>query len=544
MELPELHCGGVAGQVEDAVLDARPVEITCAPVPGAIAASLSVGAEELGAPATRLGEPAWRWEWHPRGRVGAFTARLTVVCPNEPPATREYTLTVAPGKLEQAHYSELLVAIQRVAAGLVYALDGGAAGAATAPAPGGPGSLIEEYWTRLAAQTALACAITRALARGAPLEVRYRQDEQELAEVAELQMRSLARFAERPLDEADVWLSGPLARLLPRAPAGKPRLPRSLPVRSVALTNDCYEHRLLARIVAELGWRCDFVREALTREVAWRSRLNYADESAGTVRALLTWRARVDAAARALQRCRTADILTGVVPAARWQGPSERMRRDRRYRQIGRLWRMLHERPFIAVQSPVFDLPVNDLPSLYEQWCLLEVARALEPAGALIEQQLLRPTGSDAGGSHTVWRVRLAEDRPLIRRRRLDGTEVALYYRRRFRPHEGHGDQLGSLDPFLRIPDIVVEMVTPGRGPRVLVFDAKYRLAPAGGIPEEALADAYTYHSAIGYAGAPASAGVFLLFPGAEGFEAGDVGAIPLLPGRTAMLQELVERRA
>ena len=123
-----------------------------------------------------------------------------------------------------------------------------------------------------------------------------------------------------------------------------------------------------------------------------------------------------------------------------------------------------------------------------------------------------------------------------------DGAEVALYYRRRYRPGAGLGRELGSLDPFLRIPDIAVEVSAPGRAPAVLIFDAKYRVAPGGGIPEETLSDAYTYHAAVGYAGRGASLGAFLLFPGAEGFAAGGVGALALLPGRYGALDELIRR--
>jgi large subunit ribosomal protein MRP49 len=257
----------------------------------------------------------------------------------------------------------------------------------------------------------------------------------------------------------------------------------------------------------------------------------------------MRWEAEVAAVMRSLQRARGSDFLTGIEPARAWQGPTNLMRRDHRYRAVGRLWHMLFERPFVALAAPAFDLPAADVPTLYEQWALLEVVRACAGSGTVIEQQLLQPAPREyLGISGVIWKVRLKEDQPLVRRRRADGAEVAVYYRRRYRPSAGHGLQVGSLDPFLRIPDIVVEVTVPGGRPVALVFDAKYRVAGSGGIPEDALADAYTYHAAIGYAGVPASMGAYLLFPGADGFEAEGVGAIPLLPGRTSALDELIRR--
>ena len=58
------------------------------------------------------------------------------------------------------------------------------------------------------------------------------------------------------------------------------------------------------------------------------------------------------------------------------------------------------------------------------------------------------------------------------------------------------------------------------------------------GVPQDALADAYTYFGAIGSAGRRATLGALLLYPGVGAPEryASGVGAIPLLPGRTAAL--------
>jgi large subunit ribosomal protein MRP49 len=92
------------------------------------------------------------------------------------------------------------------------------------------------------------------------------------------------------------------------------------------------------------------------------------------------------------------------------------------------------------------------------------------------------------------------------------------------------------------VPDIVIELNRAGQIPALLVFDAKYRVEPDGGIPEGALSDAYSYHAALGYAGRQVSRGVFLLFPGSAGFQHGAVGALPLMPGHTAALTQIIDR--
>lgn len=537
--LPELHYNGApVGELETAPSDAAPVEITCAPVEGAIAAVLMVGGEELGPPATRLGESVWRWQWRPRGRAGAFGVRLSVGFADQTTATREETLTVVAGKLGQAEFAALLAALQQVAAGLLYALGGGMFGVALAPGAEAPRSLVEEYASRLLHEARLAKSITAAIARQPSTATRQELRRQTLEELVEIGPETLARLLQQPFEEYDAPGDAPFSSLPPVGAGGKLPLPRTVPVRATQRTTDMYEHALLARLLRELQWRCAFIREALRDERRWREHSSSGD--GGITASLHEWEAQLGAIAQSLQRCRGASFLVDVAPVIQWRGMSPLMRRDPRYRDIGRLWRMVVERPFVALQSPWFDLPVDDLPALYEQWCLLEVARVLQTVGTPLEQQLFRPVAADyAGIPGMAWRVQLREDRPLLRRR-CGARELAVYYRRRYRPHIGHTARLGSLDPFTRIPDIVIEITAPERRPAVLVFDAKYRVAPSGGIPEDALADAYAYRSAIGCVGEPASLGSYLLFPGAEGFTGGGVGAISLVPGHENVLEAII----
>jgi hypothetical protein len=83
-------------------------------------------------------------------------------------------------------------------------------------------------------------------------------------------------------------------------------------------------------------------------------------------------------------------------------------------------------------------------------------------------------------------------------------------------------------------------MIKPGAAPRLIIFDAKYRLTATGNLSEDTLETAYAYHGGLGYAGEPASVGTFVLFPGTAGFEAGGVGALPLVPGVPSKLSEVI----
>ncbi len=521
--------------------ETRAIAISCEALEEVLDATLRVGSDELGPPALRLGENEWHWRWQPRGRAGTFAAVLTVVGRDGRVRTYERQFIVAPGHLDRDDFDELLGAIQASAAALVYTLMGGMRGAAPELQQGGTRSLIEAYWTRLLADTRLAVNVTRRLEHSARDTLRRTPREHQLSEIREPRADTLARTPERPLDETADLPPSSLAALLPPAPTGRPRLPRSLPAQAVKPASDLYEHRLLARVLHDLLRRCMFVREELRHELRWRERTG-GSSAADAEHLVRNWDTEIGKVTGTLRRCLASPLLHGLDPAVEWKGATPLMRRDARYRMIWELWRRLDARPFVASHSPAFDLPVADSPSLFELWCLLEVARALEEIGTPVEQRLVQSYVADSAMPGHAWKVSLAEDVALLRHRAADGSEIALYYRRRYQPNRGHGAQLGSLDPFLRIPDIAIEIMRPDECPSVLIFDAKYRRAPGGTIPEEVLGDAYTYAAAIGYAGAPATLGAYLLFPGTEGFQAGGIGAVPLRPGSEALLHDLVRR--
>lgn len=521
--------------------DSQSVTLRCLPLDGVLAANLQLGGEDLGSPTVRLGQAGWEWQWQPRGRVGRFDVRLDVQGTSQAALTLRSTLVVGPGKLDPDAYEYLLAAIQRVAVGLVLDFTGGKTAAVLDDAVSGPRSIVEEYWTRLVLETNAAVATAEQLQRNPYGTWHQEVHERELHELDGLNAETLARIAERPLEETDLTHAADLANRFRVNPSAKPRLPRSLPVRTMVPTVQRYEHAVMVRVLLELHARCVWIREAIGREIAWRSGGIVDSSRTAQVALLREWQRKVNIATVALMRVRGGSTLADIEPVRAWKGPTELMRRDRRYRVVAQTWKTLWQRPFVAVNSPAFELPVDDLPALYERWCLLEVAHVLASLGEPIDQHLFASqSGAVQGVGPTVWNLRLAEDRPIVRRRRANGDEVRLWYHRRFAPHAGQGAQLGSLDPFLRVPDIVIEVVRQHAPPRLIIFDAKYRLTATGNLGEDVMEAAYAYHGGLGYGGIPVSVGTFVLFPGAEGFEAGGVGAVPMIPGAPSSLAEII----
>jgi large subunit ribosomal protein MRP49 len=220
----------------------------------------------------------------------------------------------------------------------------------------------------------------------------------------------------------------------------------------------------------------------------------------------------------------------------------------------------------VAFDSPLFHLPIADMPQLYEVWCALKVVRALLALGGEVrEQQLI--TQPDTASEEPVldFALDLAEDAPLLV---IDhgAFTLSLRYQPRYRPFrneerrtkndESKSDtrdssfiahrssfRLGSLDRHTRVPDLAIEIRQPGVRPQAVLLDAKYRLDADGrGVPQDALSDAYAYLGAIGCSGTRATVSALLLYPGAgtaELFPSG-VGALPLLPGRANELEKIL----
>jgi large subunit ribosomal protein MRP49 len=205
------------------------------------------------------------------------------------------------------------------------------------------------------------------------------------------------------------------------------------------------------------------------------------------------------------------------------------------------MWQQLRRRPLIAWDAATMQIPIQDLARLYERWCAARVALALLrlPNLRLENQEIaLQDDPADDLG----WGLRLAEGGALLTLVGPTDTRLTLRYQARYTPG---GAVLRSLDRHTRVPDLALEVARPGAQPEVIVLDAKYRLDASGGVPEDALADAYSYLGSIGTAnGARAVTAVALLYPGrgrAEVYPSG-AAALPLLPGDEGDVMIWLER--
>ncbi len=486
----ELLLDGHPLDTEAALPEGQSVELSALPPPGA-ALTLMIGDATL-APFLRPGDAAWRWRWIAPQAAGAYELCLRANWPDGRYEDLRRTLRVVPHKLDQERYAALLDDLQRVGRALVFALRGGASGAAAAPAvEQTPPTPAEELHSLFGAELErLAVAVER-LARRPPDRLRPG-----VAEVGLGRLRDAAR----------------LLAVHPEREAAAVAVPQA--------SYDSYEARLLRRLLDTLGRRL----ERLT--------------ASGVLPPALA--ARAATARERLRALRALPFLAGVPPLSDYRGPTPRLQRDPEYRVVYRVWRLLRRRAQISWDAATMAIPVAELPRLYERWCVARVALAMLelPGCSLVAQGLLADDGED----HSL---RLPEDTPLLVLERPGGILARLRYQPRYLPltmlPADAQPAFVALDRHMRVPDLALEIERPGAPAQLIVLDAKYRLDASGGAPADALADAYSYLGAIGRPdGRRAALAVALLYPGqgaAERFASG-VATLPLLPGNFAMLSD------
>ncbi|NTV62379.1 MAG: DUF2357 domain-containing protein [Oscillochloris sp.] len=475
----------------------RVAEFTCLPPTGATL-QLWVGDLEL-EPFLRPGDPAWRWRLPARGAVGSFGLLLRAEWPDGHAEELRSTLLVRPRKLDAQRYHDLLADLERLGPNLLFALTGGTVpgGWADPADPHRPGP-AEELAGLLGPDTDLFLAAAERVMRRPPERLRpgLRLVDPGLARDLSALDRAHLHAAAAPADKAD-------------APTERAHQLDAIPERQSISSYDSYESRLLKRTLA-----------LLARRVAL---LDDTPDLPGPARR------RVTHVADRLRSLRAQPILAEVAALSQFAGPSPRMQRAPDYRAIYRMWQLLRRRPQIAWDKATLALPIQDLARLYERWCVAMVSFCLLhiPDLRLVEQSIARHDPED----DTAWTLRLAEGGPLLVLDSPTGTQLRLFYQARYTPH---GISLRSLDRHTRVPDLALEISRPNAPPRLALLDAKFRLDPTGGVPEEALSDAYSYLGSIGTSdGERAVSAVALLYPGlgsAEIYPSG-VAALPLLPG-------------
>lgn len=520
------------------VTEHQPVEFVC-PAPGGARLALAVDGRTLEA-FLRPGDPAWRWRWNPGAAVGVHELQLEASTETSQPA--RWRLRVLPRKIDQERYAMLLDDVERLAAGLAFALgSAGSEGAAPAPDAARRPGPAEEYYALFEERLDIfERAVRRILAR--PREQLRRVVEQEpLGGPGAPDIAALAGAARGDLQPAPADVAPELQAAL--HPGGG-LLPATLASARGAPSADFYEHRLLKRLIALLSGRARRIGALAERTAA---RIERAEGAGARLERTRRIAAGCAEALRRLRELGAAPLLAEVGPLPAFRGPTPLLQRDPAYREVYRTWLALHRSPLITLDTPLFDIPIADLPRLYESWCALQTVQALlELGGAVVGQGIVaaaRP--DDALPDELDLAVTLAEDRPLLRVQ-LGDAALTLRYQPRYRPHTAasarRSTPFRSLDRHTRIPDLAIEIERPGAPPQVLVLDAKYRLDAEGGVPQDALADAYAYLGAIGAGGGRAAIGAALLFPGSgapERYPSG-AGAIPLLPGAGSCLPQVI----
>ncbi|MFP4437325.1 MAG: DUF2357 domain-containing protein [Chloroflexaceae bacterium] len=532
---------------EMSISEWQEVELQCLPPPGAtLALTVGVAASPL-QPFLHPDDPTWRWRWNPQNAVGQFPLRLQATWPTGQTEELRSVLNVLPRKLDQTHYDWLLADLQHAAYALVYALTGGTGGVT--------GQRATEEWERsLPADYFSLFGERFATLERAVLRIARQPHTRLQTDSARVEPGQARDFSHLDAD---------LSRDLPAAPPpateanpGRPPLPVAIAEPRSHPTPDTYENRLLKRLLRELYQRARQISDLAGREAAV-SRAGAARPAGVALREIAD---QSRAVTRRLQELRALPFLAEVGSLSSFHGPSQVMQRNPAYRQIYRFWQDLRRQPFLAVESPLFQIPLHELPHLYECWCAVQlVAALLELPEVRIEAQSL-VANMDAPGSasrstrtasSSLYQLTLTEEQPLLLLAWRDMT-LRLRYQPRYRPASARRtpkaasvSTLISLDRHTRIPDFVLELEQPNGAPAIAVLDAKYRLDAGGGVPEDALADAYSYLGSIGTpAGERVARAAMLLYPGTGSAEqyASGVGAIPLLPGATAALQTWLEQ--
>jgi len=141
------------------------------------------------------------------------------------------------------------------------------------------------------------------------------------------------------------------------------------------------------------------------------------------------------------------------------------------YRAVQKGYRELLRSPFVTLDEPKLDVPLDSLPTLYQTWGTLQVIDAVLEVAAdlgytIVGSTLLR---QEPGELHA--RV-LADGRAALSLMHPDtGTRVEVIPERAYLPrHAG----LHSIT-YEQRPDLAVGVTYPGQQPHVYLFDPKYK---------------------------------------------------------------------
>ena len=349
-------------------------------------------------------------------------------------------------------------------------------------------------------------------------------------------LRSISRDPHQIFRSDDVWMRAdrvrrlqPARLALAVAAAGnvsEDRGLRRLIDQRVEHTTDVYENRLLKTFVAEVAGR-------LRRLLRLLAEVRDREEAFTQLSELNTELRSSERAATFLTEVSTPRDLPIVLTMVLLNRPE--------YRAV--LDRLVEFRRSVAVhlEDAALDAPLQNLPHLYQRWCLLQVIDALthvagEQGYRFVEERLSRRRQG------ALFIDVLPTGEPLVRYRHDEsGTEATLTHERTF-----NGQSSPWSVSFPQRPDIVLEVRSRDSVPRLWVFDPKYKL-DSEGLDEEGLAGSpkktdidkmHTYRDAIiGENGKPAVEYAAILYPGPSQHFGGNIAALEAVGGREARLR-------
>ena len=345
---------------------------------------------------------------------------------------------------------------------------------------------------------------------------------------------SISRDPHRIFRSEDVWMRAdrvrrpqPARLALAVAAAGNVSEDgglRKLIDQRVEHTADVYENRLLKTFVEEVAMR---LRRLLAEVVDREAEL-------AELEALSNELSRAQRAATFLAEVGTPRDLPIVLTMVLVNRPE--------YRAV--LDGLVEFRRSVAVhlEDEALDAPLENLPYLYQRWCLLEVVEAVtRVAGArgfrVVEERLSRRRQA------ALFIEVLPAGEPLVRYRHEEsGTEATLTHERTF----GQTGSPRSVS-FQQRPDIVLDVRAPDSAPRLFVFDPKYKLDSEDRDDEEGLTGRpkksdidkmHAYRDAVREEdGERVIEYAAILYPGRSWHFGHDVAALQAVAGREANLQ-------
>lgn len=498
------------------VTEWQDLDISCTPPDGI---NLALTIEGAGytiplLPFLHPGDPSWHWQWTPRNTTGLVRLALKIYSPDGHIEQQHTPLTIAPRKLEQHHYEMLLDDLQRMLFVLLFTLRGSTTQAGMVP----PSDMNQEDIPLLEIYTAFFVERSEELERAVSHIVR--SPHTHLQHTTRRVPLGMAHTLVHPHDSLAFHMASNAERMGLHSEVVEPYSQDSA---------DTYENRLLKHLLNELWRRVQTLTDIAAAQPSDRRAHTYRCAD-GCHKHLVEY---FQSVGNRLHTLRTLPMLADVGTLNTIHGPTHVIRCSPAYRQVYRLWQELRRLPSVTVDTAHFSIPINDVAHLYEYWCVLQVVLVLLalPDAQIVQQQLVPHTAWSAG--HGPWN--LVVDAPLLVLL-WRGLRLRLRYQPRYRPPSGSNPHspLVSLDHRTHIPDLVLEIAAPSRPPMAVVFDAKYRLTPVGNVPEDALADAYTYLGSIGRTDGThvvVASTIFSPYIGLGEHYASGVGVLPLLPG-------------